>query len=295
MLKEKEIDQELEEEELPNKEKKPSWLEKLKNRLPKLSSSISAKLLACFVFAGYLFFFSSRLILPGGILAEYTPIGTELEFPGQNKTVTVSRWEYSPEQHLMEVELLFDNRSFDGINTYVFDAMVKNFSVEQQDVQVIISTPDLYVVHIPVPEQFRAVSLRMLPDVPGITASSIVKIYTNPGDVTTVASIAPKTEIEYRRGLILSNIDELQEQIVQLQDSNAQLKKTIANVELKNEQLENEKRYSTEKEILDLNADINSNCAYIEQLNDQIEDNNEEIAELRQRIENIRKQAADLS
>ena len=29
--------------------------------------------------------------------------------------------------------------------------------------------------------------------------------------------------------------------------------------------------------------------------NDQIEDNNEEIAELRQRIENIRKQAADLS
>ena len=195
----------------------------------------------------------------------------------------------------MEVELLFDNRSFDGINTYVFDAMVKNFSVEQQDVQVIISTPDLYVVHIPVPEQFRAVSLRMLPDVPGITARSIVKIYTNPGDVTTVASIAPKTEIEYRRGLILSNIDELQEQIVQLQDSNAQLKKTIANVELKNEQLENEKRYSTEKEILDLNADINSNCAYIEQLNDQIEDNNEEIAELRQRIENIRKQAADLS
>ena len=121
MLKEKEIDQELEEEELPNKEKKPSWLEKLKNRLPKLSSSISAKLLACFVFAGYLFFFSSRLILPGGISAEYTPIGTELEFPGQNKTVTVSRWEYSPEQHLMEVELLFDNRSFDGINTYVFD------------------------------------------------------------------------------------------------------------------------------------------------------------------------------
>lgn len=112
MLKEKEIDQELEEEELPNKEKKPSWLEKLKNRLPKLSSSISAKLLACFVFAGYLFFFSSRLILPGGISAEYTPIGTELEFPGQNKTVTVSRWEYSPEQHLMEVELLFDNRSF---------------------------------------------------------------------------------------------------------------------------------------------------------------------------------------
>ena len=76
MLKEKEIDQELEEEELPNKEKKPSWLEKLKNRLPKLSSSISAKLLACFVFAGYLFFFSSRLILPGGISAEYTPIGT---------------------------------------------------------------------------------------------------------------------------------------------------------------------------------------------------------------------------
>ena len=285
-----ETELELEQEE----EKQPGFWERLKEKLPKVDPKISMKILSFFIGFGYVAFFSSRLLLPGGISAEFTPLNTPVSFPGTSRTVTISRWVYSPSQNLMEVELVFKDSSFDVVESYVFDSMIKTFSIKQQPVDVILNTSDLCVVHIPVPQSFRAVSLRMLPDVEDVSADQIVKVYTNPSEVQVVDHIEAKTETEYRRELILSNVSLYEEQIQAIKEEISQLRTTIENVEKRNKDLEQSKRYSTDKEIMQINTDIESNNRYIEQLENQIISNNRDMTELQEKIENTKKQAEDL-
>ena len=159
---------------------------------------------------------------------------------------------------------------------------------------MILNTSDLCVVHIPVPQSFRAVSLRMLPDVEDVSADQIVKVYTNPSEVQVVDHIEAKTETEYRRELILSNVSLYEEQIQAIKEEISQLRTTIENVEKRNKDLEQSKRYSTDKEIMQINTDIESNNRYIEQLENQIISNNRDMTELQEKIENTKKQAEDL-
>lgn len=76
--------------------------------------------------------------------------------------------------------------------------------------------------------------------------------------------------------------------------STSQLRTTIENVEKRNKDLEQSKRYSTDKEIMQINTDIESNNRYIEQLENQIISNNRDMTELQEKIENTKKQAEDL-
>ena len=289
-----ETELELEQEEETQEEKQPGFWERLKEKLPKVDPKISMKILSFFIGFGYVAFFSSRLLLPGGISAEFTPLNTPVSFPGTSRTVTISRWVYSPSQNLMEVELVFKDSSFDVVESYALDSMIKTFSIKQQPVDVILNTSDLCVVHIPVPQSFRAVSLRMLPDVEDVSADQIVKVYTNPSEVQVVDHIEAKTETEYRRELILSNVSLYEEQIQAIKEEISQLRTTIENVEKRNKDLEQSKRYSTDKEIMQINTDIESNNRYIEQLENQIISNNRDMTELQEKIENTKKQAEDL-
>lgn len=285
---------ELEQDEEIQEEEQPGFWEHLKEKLPKVDPKISMKILGFFIGFGYVAFFSSRLLLPGGTSAEFTPLNTQVSFPGSSRTVTVSRWVYSPSQSLMEVELVFKDSSFDVVEAYAFDSMIKTFSIKQQPVNVIINTSDLCVVHIPVPESFRAVSLRMLPDVEDASADQIVKVYTNPTEVQVVDHIEAKTETAYRREQILSNVSLYEEQIQAIKDESSNLRTTIQNVRKRNEDLEQSKRYSTDKEIMQINTDIEANARYIEQLEKQIISNNRDITELQEKIENTKKQAEEL-
>ena len=135
-----ETELELEQEEETQEEKQPGFWERLKEKLPKVDPKISMKILSFFIGFGYVAFFSSRLLLPGGISAEFTPLNTPVSFPGTSRTVTISRWVYSPSQNLMEVELVFKDSSFDVVESYVFDSMIKTFSIKQQPVDVILNT-----------------------------------------------------------------------------------------------------------------------------------------------------------
>lgn len=285
---------ELEQDEEIQEEEQPGFWEHLKEKLPKVDPKISMKILGFFIGFGYVAFFSSRLLLPGGTSAEFTPLNTPVSFPGSSRTVTVSRWVYSPSQSLMEVELVFKDSSFDVVEAYAFDSMIKTFSIKQQPVNVIINTSDLCVVHIPLPESFRAVSLRMLPDVEDASADQIVKVYTNPTEVQVVDHIEAKTETAYRREQILSNVSLYEEQIQTIKDESSNLRTTIQNVRKRNEDLEQSKRYSTDKEIMQINTDIEANARYIEQLEKQIISNNRDITELQEKIENTKKQAEEL-
>ena len=89
--------------------------------------------------------------------------------------------------------------------------------------------------------------------------------------------------------------EEIYDELIQtIKEENAQLRTTIENVRKRNEDLEQSKRYSTDKEIVQINTDIEANTRYIEQLEEQIISNNRDITELQEKIENTKKQAEEL-
>ena len=67
-----------------------------------------------FFIGGYALFFSSRGWMSTQSLAKkQTELHKEVEW--ENRKVRIIRWEYSEEQHLMEVELDITNTKYDGL------------------------------------------------------------------------------------------------------------------------------------------------------------------------------------
>ena len=60
--------------------------------------------------------------MPASADASYlTNIGEENKW--EDRYITINRWQYSENQHLMEVDLTVDNKSYDGINKYKYSAV----------------------------------------------------------------------------------------------------------------------------------------------------------------------------
>lgn len=76
---------------------------------------------------GFLFFWFSSYLFPNGNAYLCTPIGASTEIAADHY-VTLNSWEYSKNQKEMIVELLCNNKSFDGNNEYHFEAYMRNSS-----------------------------------------------------------------------------------------------------------------------------------------------------------------------
>ena len=74
---------------------------------------------------GFLFFWFSSYLFPNGNAYLRTPIGASTEIAADHY-VTLNSWEYSKNQKEMIVELLCNNKSFDGNNEYHFEAYMRN-------------------------------------------------------------------------------------------------------------------------------------------------------------------------
>lgn len=90
-----------------------------KIQLRKNKESLSFIIIIFLLTGGYLFFFTSTLWMPPSADASYlTPVGKEVIW--DDRTITINRWQYSKEQQEMEVEIMVDNKSYDGkINTHL--------------------------------------------------------------------------------------------------------------------------------------------------------------------------------
>ena len=88
----------------------------------KNKESIRFFIIIFFFVGGYAFFFSSMYWMPASVDASYlTKVGIENTW--NNRHITITRWDYSEEQGVMEVELSVENKSYDGKNTYDFSAV----------------------------------------------------------------------------------------------------------------------------------------------------------------------------
>ena len=245
-----------------------------------------------FVAAGYVFFFTSAQTLPGGNSVVATKMNYPLAFDDR-RTVTITRWDYAPEQGVMEIEMELDNQSFDGLDAYSFSALSKNLRQSELTVKPIITDSDLYVIQFSgVPSDWRSVSLRIKVNDPSKT--DVLKCYANTESVHTVPELHEKTKNEYLRDRLLRKISGYQEEIEKLKDTYDQNKQKIAALEDKNRQLEEGRKYQTAEEIEKTNQEIQTNKNQLETLKTEQENNLKDQDEYNLRIVKTQEQADDL-
>ena len=158
----------------------------------KNKESIRFFIIIFFFVGGYAFFFSSMYWMPASVDASYlTKVGIENTW--NNRHITITRWDYSEEQGVMEVELSVENKSYDGKNTYDFSAVDLRGRKLTIDTQV--TDTDWIVLQIKdIPNKWSDISLRM--EVAGEDKERL-KLYTNINDVNKVKRIKSLNRIGY--------------------------------------------------------------------------------------------------
>lgn len=250
--------------------------------------------LSLFILGGYAVFFTSGFWLPYNGNYSFTAPGSRLEF-ADHRTVTLGRWDYSPEQNLMEVELEIDNPNFDGLDKYVCDVVIRTGSGEQTGtVKTVIAQDDFFVLHIlNVPKNFTELSMRIR--VNSETVSGTAKLFSNKDDIRQVEHLHEKTKSEYLKDRVLALTDEYQSQIGLLRKTNEELGAKIQNIKSKNAQLEQDKKYLTERDIQKTNARIADNESQIKALQEQIIVNESAVTEYQLKIQKAKEKAEDIA
>lgn len=242
-------------------------------------------LLIVVFFGGYIVFFTSPYYMAGVGNFKYTEL-SKPETLENNRDIQLLNWTYSKSQHCMEVEILVDNKSFDGRDTYAFSAIFRP-SNRKVEIQKIVEESNYIVLHITgVPKNFQQISLRMyVEDNP----SEPIRLYSNIDQITKVENIEILTRLEYHLRRIERNIASFDEQIDSLNNEIKGLQDKILNIKKASVKLEEDKRYQTLAEINRTNEKIAENEKSIDETEKQIL----ELEKQRKEIENLRAQAAE--
>lgn len=250
--------------------------------------------LGLFVFSGYFFFFMSNNIIPTSTTYLFTPPGQVANF-SSTRTVTLDRWNYSPEQKLMEIIVSTENNDYDGKDTYQSNCIInvggKDYTAT---LTPIISETNYYVMHIKnVPNNFGQATLQI--QIKDNNTANSVKLYTNRDEIKVVDYITAKTKEEYLQEQVQDSIEQYQTAIEELQNKNEDIKIQITNIENVNLQLEEDKKYQTEKEIAQTNQKITRNTSEIKKLEETIKTNESLIKENEEKIKKANERIASLS
>ena len=260
-----------------------------KIQLRKNKESLSFIIIIFLLTGGYLFFFTSTLWMPPSADASYlTPVGKEVIW--DDRTITINRWQYSKEQQEMEVEIMVDNKSYDGKNKYTFSAVELRGNKLKTAVKV--SDEDWIVVQIKdIPRRWSDVSLRMNVDGKNTTT---LKLYTNLNDVSNVKKIESLDYVGYKNKrfsneilIYEKEIKDNQKQQDNLRNENNEITKEIKKIQQEKVYQTDFQKQDSDSKIAEAQNDITNNEKIINDLDGDIN-------EIRQRIEMTKKQIQDL-
>lgn len=243
-----------------------------------------------FFIGGYLFFFTSRAWMPTtGTAEKVTALNEKISW--DDREIKLMRWQYSEEQHLMEVELDITNTTFDGTTSYQFEAM--ETSAGFLKVVPIIEDSDWVVVQIQdVPEKFAEISFRV--ENPNDENAGKLRLYTNIQDVERVARLEVKDRMGYRIGRYETEIASYESEIEQLETKIMEEKQKMKNIEAEITKLEEQKEYQTESERENTDSILAEANTELEQSQGRIEQHETDITEYQERIDNIQIQIKEL-
>lgn len=247
---------------------------KLKNRYNRYMT-----IMIIFFVVGYGFFFTSKFWCDDtGDLKSATRISSVRNW--EDRSVQLLSWNYSERQQEMEVQVMIDNQSYDGINTYDISALEKTKGF--LNTEVIINEDGFYVVRITdIPKKWNQISFRInLPN----DNSSTCKLYTNKEEVAYVDTIEDKTYNQYMNERLDSVIDTYYAMIENLQDDISEQNTLIENCNADIEKLQAEKEFQTPKQIEKTDRQIADAKNTIATAQTAISSDNSNIEEYKERI-----------
>lgn len=233
---------------------------------------------------GYIFFFTSKIWMPtAGDATMLTKIGSSVNW--NDREMKLLRWQYSPDQKLMEVELAVNNKKFDGINNYKYEAVESNGTVLKTN--VIIEDPDWIIVQIEgVSKKFSEVSFRIMTTEEDANIETL-KLYTNTNDVSRV----DKLEVRTRNGYLVTRYEEeitnYQNEIDDLTTQVSENESQIKEIKKEIKRLLSKKDYETEEEKTETNILINEARSSMKNLQSKNDANETQISEYQERISNL--------
>ena len=254
----------------------------------KNKESIRFLLIIFFFIGGYVFFFSSMYWMPASVDASYlTRVGKETTWNDRN--VTITRWEYSEKQNLMEVELSVENKSYDGKNKYDFSAV--DLRGRKLKAETVIEDADWIVLQLKeIPEKWSDVSLRM--EIAGADKERL-KLYTNINEVAKVEKIETLSRSGYLKKRFEGEIENYQTSVSEKQKKIETLQGEIGEVRKEIERITESKLYQTDKQKQESDSLISDANSTISTKEKQIATLQSEIEEINKRIEMKEKQKED--
>lgn len=195
---------------------------------------------------GYTFFLTSPYWLPP-VYQGVSPavIGKPME--ENQREITVSSWQYSEKQQLLEVIIEINNLSLDGINRYKWTARDKKGRLKSRTV---LETDKLVVIQVKLKKDWTeaAIHMNLLSKDNGKTKFDPFSFYVNDKVVKNVGHIGKQTKEGYMAICYESKIESYRGEIRKLKKKIRKEEQGIREADKKIKELKKESKYQSEDE-----------------------------------------------
>ncbi len=237
------------------------------------------------------FFTSNEWFPKDGKLIEETPIGTTVTFA--DRDFSLKRWDYSPNQKMMELEFEILNHSTDGIENLYYEAVERKKG--SLKVETFYEENALTIIRIKdIPEKFKEISFRIKLKQ---DSEEVLKWFTNKNAVNHVEKIEDNSEQQYLIDREKANIVESETKIETNREAILEKETKIKNANESINRLIDSKKYQTEEDQLNTDAmiqklenDIVEYQETIAALDEEIRASETKIEEYNKKIENYKQE-----
>lgn len=237
-------------------------------------------------FCGQFLFLTSKSWFPNGNDYQMaTPMYTEKS--AENVTFTLTKWEYSPAERMMELDIGIANNSLDKLEDFEYEAMTRE--LKKLDIEVIVEAEDFAIVRVEnIPKKWKEMIFNIYVKSSDGNKNQ-VKFYTNDESVKVKKSISLCTEEQYFKKHMELLISEQNKKIQTYQKENQDKTKKQEEYAEKILELTESKEFQTEKEQENTDNIIKKAYGNIRNLEEKKKTNIQNVEECNKKIEVLKK------
>lgn len=203
----------------------------------------------------YFFVLSSTVWLPQNSDFQITKMNTPMVESNSERSITLTRWDYSESQKKMQIQFQIENKSYDGKDTYEWAAVDRNKG--ELKTKAVYQDRKILVVEIDeVPKNWSIISLRMGMEGQDPNQKFLFKVYGNETNIRRIPLIDQTDKNDYYiydlENEIALNRKEIKKQEKVVDEQGKKLKELQMAIDAKTSDL----KYMTEKEVEDATEEI---------------------------------------
>lgn len=234
------------------------------------------------------FFMSSNFIFDGESQAVVS-IDLDKKISLDNVSISLNKRQFNPETGLVQLDLTIEkNSSYESISNYDFEVR-ENVSPDKLNSAKLIQTDDdRYVLITSVSKDWQALSVTV------VNSERKIRFYCNKSDISKNTNLLELDQLNYKIENCNNDIEDIRKKIEEINADIDSKIEAIATIKEENNNIQNEKKYMTKKELATINSQLSSNDSQINSLNNQITKNQTEIKDLEEKIQKIQEKIQDL-